>query len=297
MENNNTKEFKLKGYVHLRNYFSETCLKAIIEDSNKILTKAKKGKWEHIRVYRNFFSFHGLNIFGIDFPFNNKISNTLYKNFNNLNYKEDLLKILDWKDFRTTTLRLHSNSSFYNYQGAWHRDDKNYPSPNSIQAILYLKDEGGFRIVPKQMNHRLKKYNIDCYKSMSDNKYELACLEKGTYDTINAKRGDLFIFESGLLHQGFCKTSRLHFHLRHEKLDKVVKKINAENKYNFQENLLPDFDICKIDINHNYLDKRFLSNLSRIKNSIIYFFPRIRIMIKNLHSPIKQDIKASSFWQ
>ena len=53
--------------------------------------------------------------------------------------------------FYTPLIRLHTNSSFYNYQGEWHRDDDNSPgSPNSVQIIIYLMDEEEYKIIPKE---------------------------------------------------------------------------------------------------------------------------------------------------
>ncbi len=297
MMDNKISDFKTKGFAHLKGYFDESSLDKLLLDSTNILDKSKKGYWNHIRVYRDFFTFEGLNIFGIDFPLNKKINETIYDNFNRLNYKNDVLKILNWEDFQTTTVRLHSNSDFFNYQGAWHRDNSHYPSPNSIQAILYLKDEDGFRIVPRSMNHKLEQYGISCNTNINNDNLQFASLSKDMYEIINAKKGDVFIFESGLLHQGYCKSSRLHFHLRHEKSKAVFNNDINTNIYNFTDNLLPNYDLSEIEFNENLFKYDLKSVLLRLKRTLVYFFPRFNILLNNLRGKTRQETRASSFWQ
>ncbi len=295
MFENKISELQKNGFIHLKNYFKEDELKHLCNDSANIIKKAKKGSWKHIRIYRDYFSLDGLNIFGVDYPFNHEISNTIYNNFNKLNYKDDLLKILGWNDFKTTVLRLHSNSKFYKYQGTWHRDDQNYPSPNSVQAILYLKDEAGFKIVPKIKNDELEDYFINTKNDNISKNALFAKLNKDMFVEVNAKKGDIFVFESGLLHQGFCKSERLHYHLRHERSEIINK--DKSNLYNFIKPLLPNYNLDIIKINHSYLEKSFFKSVLKIKNSFFYFFPRVKIIISNLFKKVKQDPFFSTFWQ
>ena len=144
------KIFKEKGYLHFKNYFSSDQLDKISKISYNVLNKASFGKWKYIRVYRDYPKFFGkINIFGVDYLLNKSLDPNLYDEFQKLDYKTDLLDFLGWKNFYTPLIRLHTNSSFYNYQGEWHRDDNNFPSPNSIQIIIYLMDEEGYKIIPK----------------------------------------------------------------------------------------------------------------------------------------------------
>ena len=198
-------EFKKNGYVIIKNYFNEFDLKKITKISENIINKAQKGDWDHIRVYRDYPNFFNkFNVFGVDYPLNSNLNKEAYTEFQKLNYKNDILNFLEWKNFYTPLIRLHTNSDFYNYQGEWHRDDPDFPSENSVQIIIYLMDEEGYRIVPKHKNILLEKYGISKNKNRTKGK-EFAELPKEFYDIIKVKKGDILIHESALLHQGFCK--------------------------------------------------------------------------------------------
>ena len=82
------------------------------------------------------------------------------------------------------------------------RDDSKFPSPDLIQVMIYLMDENGFRIVPKNKNHLLSNYGFPIDKQVGPEK-GFTSLPKNMYDIISAKKGDMLIHESGLLHQGF----------------------------------------------------------------------------------------------
>ena len=90
--------------------------------------------------------------------------------------------------------------------------------------MIYLMDENGFRIVPKNKNHLLSNYGFPIDKQVGPEK-GFTSLPKNMYDIISAKKGDMLIHESGLLHQGFCKQERMHYHLRHNRKDELIQKI------------------------------------------------------------------------
>ena len=117
---------------------------------------------------------------------------------------------------------MHTNSKFFKYQGEWHRDSLNGPSPEKFQVVIYLKDEKGFKIVPRSKNYELKEYDIPLQGRPKNGQGYLK-LKKGVYDEIEAKRGDILIFEASLLHQGYVKGSRLHYHIRHERIKKKTE--------------------------------------------------------------------------
>ena len=286
---------KTDGIAIYSNFFSSKELSDLEKESTKIVNLSKIKKWKHIRIYHDYLRFFSPNIFGVDYPFNQKLSNTIYKYFNKLKYKEKILNDTGWKDLITSVVRIHTNSKFYNYQGNWHRDDKDYPSPSSVQIIIYMKDEDGFRIVPKNKNHELSKYgfSIDSNESEFDSRY--SNLNRNMYHTINAKKGDIVVFESGLLHQGRCSKERLHLHIRHEKNDFEIN--NENNYYNIIDNLLPNFNTDEIEINHRYLENNLLLFLKRLLSTISYFIPRFKIIKKNMMGSRKQSITYSTIWQ
>ena len=199
------KDFKQNGYVLIKNFYNDLELKKISEISKKILCKAQTGSWEHIRIYRDYPNFFNkLNLFGVDYPLHSVLDKETYGEFQKLNYRDYILNFLEWKNFYTPLIRLHTNSNFYNYQGEWHRDDSNFPSENSVQVIIYLLDEKGYRIIPKHKNDLLEKYGISRTNVRTEGK-GFAKLPEEIYDIVDAKKGDILIHESALLHQGFCK--------------------------------------------------------------------------------------------
>jgi hypothetical protein len=290
-------DFLIKGYCHFRSFFNDEKLEKITKSANNIICKSKKNKWKHIKVYREYPTlFNNINLFGVEYPLNIKLNETTFDEFQQLNYKELLLNLLEWKNFNTTLIRLHSNSSFYNYQGEWHRDDNKYPSPNSVQAIIYLLDEEGYRIVPKSKNSSLKEFGIST-NTQRDPSKAFADLPKDMFDIIKAKKGDILIHESGLLHQGFCKKKRIHFHLRHIRSDNIQNK-SKDDIFNFSECYKKNFNIDSISSNANFRKTELKNKLTRLKTFVLYFFPRFKSTINNiLNSKNKQSIFHSTFWQ
>lgn len=288
---NEKKDFEYKGYFIFKSAFNESLIEQLSSESIKSINNCKKIKWKQIRIYRNYPFF--LNIFGIDFPLNRKLNSNIFKLFNKINYKKKLLNIVNWKNYQTTVVRLHTNNNFFKYQGEWHRDDAIYPSPNSIQAIIYLKNEKGFRIVPKNKNKFLSNYGIEVDKQRTNAKLGFAKLDKNIFDTIDAKKGDIVFFESGLLHQGFCKTERLHYHLRHEKIDKE----NDNDNYNFKKEFYENFDVSTKDVNHNYYNPNMRSKINKFKSLIAYFLPRFSAIFYNIRNKIKLSVTHSTIWQ
>ena len=290
------KIFKEKGYLHFKNYFSSDQLDKISKISYNVLNKASFGKWKYIRVYRDYPKFFGkINIFGVDYPLNKSLDPNLYDEFQKLDYKTDLLDFLGWKNFYTPLIRLHTNSSFYNYQGEWHRDDNNFPSPNSIQIIIYLMDEEGYKIIPKDKNYLLEKNGIKADR-IRNPLGEFYKLPENVYDVVKAQRGDILIHESGLMHQGFCKKKRMHFHVRHIR-DDNLDNLNNNDKYNFDEKYQKEYNLEISRIQETYTNKKFFGRLLRFKTFIQYFFPRFKFIINNLFKKEKHSVFHSTFWQ
>jgi hypothetical protein len=293
----NKKIFQEKGYLLLKNFFSSEQLEKITKISNNVLDKGILGKWKYVRIYRDYPNFFGkLNLFGIDYPLNKSLDQNLYDEFQNLKYKANILNILGWKNFYTPLIRLHTNSSFYNYQGEWHRDDDNFPSPNSIQVIIYLMNEEGYKIIPKNKNHLLEKHGIQMDKERNA-EGEFYKLPDNIYDVVKAEKGDIFLHESSLLHQGFCKKKRLHFHLRHIRNDELINK-DSNDKYNFTKFYKKDFDLEVNKIKQTYdFSTNFIKRLIQLKSFLQYFFPRFKSIKNNLFKKEKHSVFHSTFWQ
>ena len=238
-----------------------------------------------------------LDKYGVVFIKEQNLNSETYSQIQDINYKNFILKVLSWKNYKTSLIRLHTNSNFYNYQGGWHRDDLHYPSPNSIQAIVYLLDEEGFRIVPKYKNHKLSNFGIPSNRQTSEiDSYNK--LPEDFYDVIKTEKGDILFMESGLLHQGFCKKKRLHYHIRHERDDDLLESKSNDN-FNFTKEFQKDADpnFIKSNTNFDYYDRSLKTKIKRAKTLISYFFPRTRSLINNILSKKKQSIFHSTFWQ
>ena len=206
---------------------------------------------------------------------------------------------MGWNGFKTSLARLHSFGKFYNYQGMWHRDHEVYPSPNTVQTVLYLKNEKGFRLVPRDKNNLLEDFGLSSKYQTNGLNQKFINLSNYLYDVIDAKAGDLLIFESGLLHQGHCKTNRCHFIFRHDYTDEKIEDEN--NLMNFEKSLLPDYileeniESGKIYRKNNSLKFKFF----RLKSFFLYFFPRFKSIYRNIrcNKSTKESIYHSTIFQ
>tara|TARA_B100001996_G_C18554161_1_gene552053 strand:+ start:42 stop:920 length:879 start_codon:yes stop_codon:yes gene_type:complete len=284
-------EFKKKGFVLFKGLFQEDKISKITNISEKIVEKASSVNipWPYIRIYRDYPEFNNKkNIFGVDYPLNHKLDQNIFDEVQKLDYKNFIINFLGWKNFCSKFVRLHTNSSFYNYQGEWHRDDINYPTPDAIQLILYLKAEKGFRIVPKYKNDLLENYGFSKRGSLGFSK-----LPEELYETIDAEKGDVLIFESCLLHQGFCKKKRLHYHFRHERED-ILDNSNNRDFLNFVKEYKKDYNLD--DGTNRYVYKE-ISKIYKYRVFLLYFLPRLKSVFNNARKKLKQSIFHSTIWQ
>ena len=150
--------------------------------------------------------------------------------------------------------------------------------------------------VTKEKNKLLDEFGVDSnFQSNLTVNDSFTNLPKNMYDIVDVKKGDILFFKPGLLHQGFCKKYRLHYHMRFKKLES--SKINHNKPFNFVKDFLPD---TKIDVNigtYNY-SKSFRSRIKRLKSFILYFFPRMKSLVYNIFANKKKlSIFHSTIWQ
>lgn len=260
-------ELNTKGYVHIKNAFDHY---EILKESKKTIDIVQSKKWKFVKIYHNIFIKNFINIFCINFPFNKKLNPDLYRSFIDINMKKIILNNINWKGFFVTQVELQHNEKF-NYQGTWHRDYKNINLENVV-LILYLRDEKGFRIIPKNFEKEVikkypefgKKHFINHYINIS-NEY---------YHTIDAKAGDAVIFDSGLIHQGYAKGKRTHFFIRCSPSD--VFKIDNHLKPDAEFKILEQ-ESQKYNYNYNKNYYNFKNRLVSLLSLVLYFFPLIKI--------------------
>ena len=283
----NVSELYTKGYVHIRNAFDHD---KILQESEKTLNIAQNEKWKFIKVYHNIFINNYTNIFCINFPFNNKLNPNLYDSFININMKEMILNNTIWKGFLVTQVELQHNEKF-NYQGTWHRDYKNINLEN-IVLILYLRDEKGFRIIPKNIEKQvIKKYPEFGEKHFINNYLNIS---NQYYHIIDAKAGDAVIFDSGLIHQGYAKGKRTHFFIRCSPSD--VFKIDNHLKPNAEFKILEQ-ESKKYNYNYNKNYYNFKNRLVSFLSLVVYFFPLNKIFKYLLDFKKKKIHFHYSFYQ
>lgn len=297
LNSNQISFFRDKGYLVLNQFIKEETINELVKENELICKNVNKGSWPFLNVYNDYIHFSGIiNLFGINYPLHQLLSKSIFNKFKNINLKNEILQLTQWKSFQTTLVRLHLFQFNYNYQGSWHRDDNSCPCENNIQAVIYLKDENGFKLINRQNNKKLEDYNIKLTGEQTNSNYFYRKIDKDLIDIIDVKKGDVLIFDPGLIHQGFCKKKRMHYHIRFLKSDQEF-----DDNFNFHEDLLPDADIEELKkkyigykINNNFLNK-----IKRIKTSFLYFFPRINFILKNLGKKenFKNTILHSTIWQ
>ena len=272
--------FQKKRYVLLKNFFDP---KNLLEETNNIIKQSKTKKWKFIKVYYNAFIKGFVNIFAISYPFNNFFVSNLANELYLINYKIKILELTGWQELKTIGIEIQHNEK-YNYQSSWHRDSPTFPS-NSLNIIVYLKDEVGLRIVPNEQNHELK--NIDISPSESSNKNGYVNMPLDYYDIINAKAGDILVMDSSLLHQGFIKGNRTHILIKcEEKNEKVTTANNFFDDYSISNDLSPNSNLKELEeitkttgtynfnINYHSLKNKFKS----ILYTFLYYVPLHRVL-------------------
>jgi hypothetical protein len=257
------------GYLHIKNYFNPD---KISIEADKAVKISQKIKWNYIKVYHNIFIYKFINIFSINFPFNNKLNPNLYNEFLKINLNDLILKSTNWKNLKISQIELQHNEK-YNYQSSWHRDAK-IANLENIVAIIYLRDENGFKLVPKNLEKEMIENSP--FSKKKNYKHGYTNLPKKYYHQFDAKAGDVVIFDAGLLHQGSCKGKRTHL---------FTRCVENSNSTTIEDNLKPDALLDSIelesasynwDFNQNYY--LFNKRVKSLFNLILYFLPILKII-------------------
>ena len=256
------------GYLHIKNYFDP---KNLSTQTDKTIKICQEIKWKHVKVYHNIFIYKFINIFSIAFPFNNKLNPDLYNEFLKINFKDLILKSTNWKNFKISQVELQHNHK-YNYQSTWHRDYKTANLEN-IVIVIYLRDENGFKLVPKNIDNQV----VNKYPFFKEKNYKhgYTNLPKKFYHQFDAKAGDIVIFDAGLLHQGNSKKKRTHFFVRCVKSEFDTIEDNLKPNA-LLKNIELELEKDKRNFNQNYY--LFNSRIKSFINLILYYFPIFKIL-------------------
>ena len=82
-------------------------------------------------------------------------------------------------------------------------------------CVLYLLKESGFLVIPRENDQILKEFNYpEINSSLQPNSFQNEIDIDHLSYKVSAQPGDMFMFNSGLLHKGVVNGQRLHLHLR-----------------------------------------------------------------------------------
>ena len=280
--------YKDKGWVLLNCGLSAEQIQKYAEHVKLIIKKAKINNYKFGRIYFDYL--FDYNLAAVEAPLNRSICGSDVINFfSELEIGSAINSLMGWKNSVCSLIRLFCMGQ-YNYSGHWHQD--NVISGKTVQVSIILNDEKFFKIVKK--NSKKNKLNEEITNNISQNftKFKLpVTLNNKYYDVIDAKKGDVILFEPYLLHKGSYNNSRLQFHMRFE------EKNLDENKTFFHHNSL-DFDLIK-DYDFNISEENIASKIpivkrelihSRLRKTINYYLP-----IDNFYHYFKQKNIYKSF--
>lgn len=191
----------------------------------EIYEKAKSGDYKYYRVYDDYLG--ELNIAGIEMPLHPDIIDDRIVNILN---QTDIIKIA--KDYlgekiKITLSRYHITGN-KSHIGAWHRDG-DMGTRRSLQISLFLYDEKGFELIESSHDREF---------SMEEN--TILNQKYGVHDNlpnsthVEAKAGQMIVFNPAILHRGISEKARANIHFRFE-VDEDYEVVEPFNKYGFNE--------------------------------------------------------------
>jgi len=194
--------FFAHGYVLVPGVISEVMLKRLREEASNLVEEARAGLVSETRIYDDLPHFlGGRNVAGIEDPL------VLLPELKRWIEGEDLIAqvqaITKRQDLNIDFARLHCNSRI-KYRGFWHRDGD--VDEGSVVAVLYLRDEKGFRLLPKGLS--------PSQRSDSTSRGRHLFGEVPGQVVCEASAGDLLLFQAELWHRGHSTSPRLHLHVK-----------------------------------------------------------------------------------
>ena len=295
------------------NFLNDNLINSIGNNAKKIVEVARQGNIPYIRIYDPLPPFPKFNIFGVDYPFNGvwgQYGLNLIKQINFKSILNEANKKFSRNDLDSLSLaRIHWNG-YSSYRGLWHRDGLLCENDNNdVICVLYLCKESGFRVIPEKNEHLLNDFNYpEITSSIQPNNSQNAINIDHLAYKVTAKAGDLFMFNSGLLHKGVVDGPRLHIHMRLTSSTSPSNYFLSQSFAKFQginlcEELFPTYDLSKkqIPIKTYLLKKSNLKNvLTYLKRFITYVIPfpskeflRYVFLKRNIYQIPKYNIKGT----
>ena len=269
-----------------RNFLNKNLINSISDNAKTIVDLSRKGNIPYIRIYDPLPPFPKFNIFGVDYPFNIVWGQSGLNLINQLNFKsilDEANKQFSRDDLDSLSLaRIHWNG-YTSYRGLWHRDGLlSENDTNDVICVLYLLKESGFRVIPEKNEHLLTDFN---YPNISSSKQPNNSQNEINIDhlayKVTAQAGDLFMFNSGLLHKGVVDGPRLHIHMRLSSNKSpsnyyLSQRFTNYKDINISTKLSPSYKLSKkeIPVKTYLLKKSNLKNISTyLKRLITYTIP------------------------
>ncbi len=217
---------RLTTHTHISRALSGTALAAAQKQAEHIRKLSEQGIWPYSRVYYDAYSIYGKNIFGIEMPFHQsiggeKLLETIESHIDINNLARAAMETL--RKPVITFARIHANRLF-KFKSLWHRDntEANSKKRHAILMNIYLREEFGFEIIKPEAEgliyptpNKSDGPQFDRLNIAVPNKY---------ISRIDAKAGDIVLFNPFLVHRGAVYGERLHLHLRIEEESVLAKQ-------------------------------------------------------------------------
>ena len=269
-----------------KNFLNDNLINSIGNNAKEIVDIARQGNIPYVRIYDPLPPFPKFNIFGVDYPFNGVWGQYGLNLINQLNFKsilDEANKHFSRNDLDSLSLaRIHWNG-YSSYRGLWHRDGLLCENDtNDIICVLYLLNESGFRVIPEENEHLLSDYSYpEITSSIQPNIFQNDINIDHLAYKVTAQAGDLFMFNSGLLHKGVVDGPRLHIHMRLTSSKSPSNYFLSQSFAKFKginlcAELFPTYKLSKkeIPIKPYLLKKSNLKNIfTYLKRFITYSIP------------------------
>lgn len=166
----------------------------------------------------------------------------------------ELVKYLLGDEIFLDLNRIHCQRSSYLHKLFWHRDSLEFGK--AIIANIYLESESGFRLTDRANTNKIISKS-GAYSS-----------HNRQFMTINARAGDLLVFDGGLFHQPYNLKPRLHLHFAFSSvMVNPAKHINSFLDHNcacLNRNKILPYPMNNIKLKIKFLIQNLLDPIDRM---------------------------------
>ncbi|MEO6381964.1 MAG: hypothetical protein ABIO35_08200 [Nitrobacter sp.] len=198
--------FDRDGFVVAEGVFGSDVVAGWRAQVDAVWWLARRGGVSRILVYEDYpHVLGGVNVCGLQDPFHAVPG--LSGVFDGGEIEGLIAELTDWRGAEVECAKVHVNDRF-RYSGFWHRDATPRAADRSVVAVVYLRDEAGFRIVPSWSEWN--RFPAKGDRLQARKSFERLADEA----VISAPAGSVLFMKSYLLHRGYSNEKRSHLHLR-----------------------------------------------------------------------------------